>query len=61
MGGDTLIPAVSPLNLRLKSTPPAWAGTSQFVQFSRTGKLKSTPPAWAGTISSQVYFVNCSA
>ena len=49
MGGDTLIPAVSPLNLRLKSTPPAWAGTDVRYLLAVSAWLKSTPPAWAGT------------
>ena len=37
------------LLIMLKSTPPAWAGTSPSLALISLIQLKSTPPAWAGT------------
>ena len=34
----------------LKSTPPAWAGTTVDYLDKPYPMLKSTPPAWAGTV-----------
>ena len=34
---------------KLKSTPPAWAGTKGNIEDRLGDVLKSTPPAWAGT------------
>ena len=49
MGGDEVPSFASDLNTKLKSTPPAWAGTPPSQEIRAHIELKSTPPAWAGT------------
>ena len=49
MGGDPRLMIGKVSAGRLKSTPPAWAGTSVYKRQLFLTMLKSTPPAWAGT------------
>ena len=49
MGGDFIIIRQLDRISKLKSTPPAWAGTFKSRDFVIRNLLKSTPPAWAGT------------
>jgi len=49
MGGDKAGYDPALIYEKLKSTPPAWAGTTGGRGDDYSTKLKSTPPAWAGT------------